>query len=62
MSDFTESLEKIEEERLEKLKHANSSSVYLSYPAKATARDVESGTQAVPHYSSAEGADEDDVY
>jgi hypothetical protein len=80
MSDFTKSLEKINEERLEKLRHANSSSVYLSYPsncstvsltlvvsdlsspAKATARDVKSYTEVMPHYSCQEDADEDDIY
>jgi hypothetical protein len=35
MRNFTECLEKIKEERLEKLKHANSSSGRMSYPTKA---------------------------
>jgi hypothetical protein len=58
MHNFTETLEKIKEERLEKLKHANS--VRMSYPTKTAppveppVAPVEPSTDAVPHHSTVE--------
>jgi hypothetical protein len=51
MRDFTESLEKIKEEKLEKLKHTNGNWVRISYPTKAatlSAEDDKGGAEGAP--------------
>jgi hypothetical protein len=61
MGNFTESLEKIKEEKLEKLKHTNGNSVRISYPTKAatveaaavykstlSAEDAKGGAEGAP--------------
>jgi hypothetical protein len=65
MRDFTESLEKIKEEKLEKVKHTNGNSVRISYPTKAatveaaavykstlSAEDAKSGAEGAPRLPS----------
>jgi hypothetical protein len=61
MRDFTESLEKIKEEKFEKLKYTNGNSVRISYPTKAatvkavavykstlSAEDAKGGAEGAP--------------
>jgi hypothetical protein len=54
MRDFTESLEKIKDEKLEKLKHINGNSVRISYPTKAatlSAEEAKGGAEGAPRLS-----------
>jgi hypothetical protein len=55
MRDFTESFEKIKEEKLEKLKHTNGNSVRISYPTKAatlSAEDAKGSAEGAPRLPS----------
>jgi hypothetical protein len=58
MRDFTESLEKIKEEKLEKLKHTNGNSGRISYPTKAATIEAAAVYKSTLSTEDAKGAAE----